>query len=148
MSQSSRPELESLSLIPIKPSSCHHSLLQPDKKDSSHRRSAGQLVSTSVIWTSELNLLRLVGFFEFCKSIYSPLLLEGCKGGQKFHIMSGRSASAVRWCDQNGHRLTVMSSVCAYEGKRSAFPITTSERRPSLQTPLRILPCFMYEAFK
>lgn len=36
--------------------------------------------------------------------------------------MSNPSASAVRWCDQNGRRLTVMSSVCVYEGNALLSP--------------------------
>lgn len=36
--------------------------------------------------------------------------------------MSERSASAVRWCDQNGPRLTLMSPVCVFMKAALCFP--------------------------
>lgn len=36
--------------------------------------------------------------------------------------MNNCSASPVSWCDQNGHRLTVMSPVCVYESNALCSP--------------------------
>lgn len=36
--------------------------------------------------------------------------------------MNNYSANPVSWCDQNGHRLTVMSPVCVYESNALLSP--------------------------
>lgn len=49
---------------------------------------------------------------SFVNPFISLPLIECVKGTQKLHIMSYCSASAVNWCDQYGHELTVLSLEC------------------------------------
>lgn len=54
---------------------------------------------------------------------------NGVKVALKLHIMNIYPANPVRWCDQHGHRLTVMSPASVCESNALlCLSVTTSER--------------------